>query len=133
MAQTWVYDNFGSQADAVSFLNTDARQGPGEACASARNDGSVGLIFLEPGSLGASTALTWVYDNFGSQADAVSFLNTDARQGPGEASTTLRGDGSVGCSSSSRVPRAATPRRRGRPKISPAWRMRSRFLMGSRG
>jgi hypothetical protein len=96
MAQTWVYDNFGSQADAVSFLNLDARQGPGEACASARNDGSVGLIFLEPGSLGASTALTWVYDNFGSQADAVSFLNLDARQGPGEASTTLRGDGSVG-------------------------------------
>jgi hypothetical protein len=81
---------------AVTWLNDPARQGPGEAAASARNDGSVGLFVLEPGSLGASTALTWVYDNFASQPAAVSWLNDPARQGPGEATATPRNDGTVG-------------------------------------
>lgn len=60
--QTWSFQNFaateGTQA-AVDFLNGELRQGPGEACAVARDDGSVGLFFLEPGSLGSSTAQTW--------------------------------------------------------------------------
>jgi hypothetical protein len=100
--QTWVFRNFtaaeGTQG-AVDFLNEAARQGPGEATAVARNDGSVGLFYLEPGSLGSSTAQTWVFLNFtkaqGTQG-AVNFLNAALRQGPGEASANARNDGSVG-------------------------------------
>jgi hypothetical protein len=100
--QTWAFRYFtpaeGPQG-AVNFLNEPARQGPGEACAVARNDGSVGLFFLEPGSLGSSDAQTWVFRNFtaaqGTQG-AVNFLNEPDRQGPGEASAVARNDGSVG-------------------------------------
>src|ERR1700736_4288918 len=98
--QTWVFRNFtaaeGAQG-AVDFLNEPARQGPGEACAVARNDGSVGVFYLEPGSLGSSTAQTWVFWNFtaphGTQT-AVTFLNAALRQGPGEASANVRNAGS---------------------------------------
>jgi hypothetical protein len=101
---TWAYHNFtsadGGTAEAVSFLNAADRQGAGEASASARNDGSVGLFYLEPGSLGSSTEPTWAYVNItpaeGGAAEAVSFLNAADRQGPGEASATPRNDGSVG-------------------------------------
>ena len=51
--QTWVFRNFTpaeGTAGAVAFLNEPARQGPGEAIAVARNDGSVGLFYLEPGT-----------------------------------------------------------------------------------
>jgi hypothetical protein len=100
--QTWLFRNFtaaeGTQG-AVDFLNEAPRQGPGEATAVARNDGSVGLFYLEPGSLGSSTAQTWVFLNFtkaqGTQG-AVNFLNLALRQGPGEASANARNDGSVG-------------------------------------
>lgn len=37
-------------AGAVAFLNEPARQGPGEASAFARNDGSVALFYLDPGT-----------------------------------------------------------------------------------
>src|ERR1700757_4934286 len=81
------------------FLERSARQGPGEATAVARNDGSVGLFSLEPGSLGSSTAQAWVFLNFtkaqGTQG-AVNFLNLALRQGPGDASANARNDGSVG-------------------------------------
>jgi hypothetical protein len=100
--QTWVFRNFtaaqGTQG-AVDFLNEAPRQGPGEATAVARNDGSVGLFYLEPGSLGSNTAQTWVFLNFtkaqGTQG-AVNFLNEAPQQDPGEASAVARNDGSVG-------------------------------------
>jgi hypothetical protein len=98
---TWVYENFTpaqGPAVAVTFLNEAYRQGPGEASLAARNDGSVGLFFLEPGSLGASTTQTWAYRNFTpaqGPAEAVGFLNAAPRQGPGEASAYARNDGSV--------------------------------------
>jgi hypothetical protein len=102
--QTWVFRDFTAPpgpgtAGAVTFLNEAARQGPGEACAVPRNNGSVGLFFLEPGSLGSSTSQTWAYRNFSSvegPATAVAFLNEPARQGPGEASAFVRNDNSVG-------------------------------------
>jgi hypothetical protein len=84
---------------AITFLNEPARQGPGEASASVRNNGSVGLFFLEPGSLGSGTQLTWVFRDFTTAqgpAGAITFLNEPARQGPGEASATIRNNGSVG-------------------------------------
>jgi hypothetical protein len=51
--QTWLFRNFtaaeGTQG-AVNFLNEAPQQDPGEASAVARNDGSVGLFYLEPGT-----------------------------------------------------------------------------------
>lgn len=99
---TWVFRNFTAAEGtngAVTFLNEPARQGHGEASATARNDGSVGLFFLEPGSLGSGTAQTWQFRNFTAAQGtngAVTFLNEPARQGRGEASATVRNDGSVG-------------------------------------
>ena len=48
--QAWAFENFSSVNDAITFLNEAPRQGPGEASAFARNDGSVGLFYLEPGT-----------------------------------------------------------------------------------
>jgi hypothetical protein len=101
-SQTWVYRNFTSTegpAAALVFLNEPLRQGRGQVSATARNDNSVGLCFLEPGSLGSGTSQTWVYRNFTAAegpAAAVAFLNEAPRQGPGEASAFARNDGSVG-------------------------------------
>jgi len=102
VSQTWVFRPFTpaqGPAGAVTFLNEPDRQGPGEASATARNDNSVGLFFLEPGSLGSSNAQAWAYRNFTpaeGPAGAVAFLNDAPRQGPGEASAFARNDGSVG-------------------------------------
>src|ERR1700730_7639099 len=101
-SQTWVFREFPGPhgpADAVVFLNEPARQGHGEANANARNNGTAGLFYLEPGSLGSSTAQTWVFRDFPGPhgpADAVAFLNQPARQGPGEASAEARNNGTAG-------------------------------------
>jgi hypothetical protein len=75
------------------------RQGAADASVTLRNDGSAGLIWLEPGSLGEGTQQTWQSSEFpapnGAQ-EAVNFLNEPARQGRGEASANLRNDGSAG-------------------------------------
>ena len=82
--------------NAVIFLNEPARQGPGEATATLRNDGSAGLLYLAPGSLGAGTTQTWESGEFAGPKQAVDFLNEPARQGPGQASVTPRNNGTVG-------------------------------------
>ena len=82
-----------------TFLNEPARQGRGEASATLRNDGTAGLLWLEPGSLGEGTEQTWQFAEFPApdgEAAAVRFLNEPARQGPGEATVTPRGTGAVG-------------------------------------
>jgi hypothetical protein len=94
--QEWQFGEFADQASAVSFLNADPKQGAGEASATLRNDGTVGLIYLEPGSLGTDPSPSWYVLDEPSASDTVSFLNADPRQGPGEASTTPRSDGTVG-------------------------------------
>jgi hypothetical protein len=78
----------------VQFLNEN-RLGPGEASATLRHDGSAGLVYLAPGSLGTGTAQTWIHQELSDTAAAVQFLNANGL-GPGEASASLRGDGSVG-------------------------------------
>jgi len=96
---TWVYTNFTpaqGTAGAVTFLNEADRQGPGEASATPRNDGSVGLFYLAPGSLGTSTTPTWLFRNFAAVQDALAFLNDPLRQGSGQVSAIARSDGSVG-------------------------------------
>jgi len=100
--ETWQFAQFpapyGAQ-DAATFLNENARQGRGEASATLRNDGTAGLLYLEPGSLGTGTQQAWLAVEFpgpnGAQA-AVAFLNEAPRQGRGEASVTPRSDGSAG-------------------------------------
>ncbi len=99
--QTWQFQEFpapGGEAAAVSFLNEPARQGPGEATVTPRSNGSVGLLWLEPGSLGDATAPSWQYKDFpgpdGEQA-ALAFLNASPRQGAGEVSGYVRTDGSA--------------------------------------
>jgi hypothetical protein len=94
--QEWQFGEFPDQASAVSFLNADPKQGRGEASATLRNDGTVGLLYLEPGSLGADPSPAWYVIEESSSAGAVSFLNADPKQGPGEASATLRNDSTVG-------------------------------------
>jgi hypothetical protein len=95
MAQQWQFIEFtGSNGvqEAVNFLNAPARQGPGETSATLQAGGSVGLFYLEPGSLGSSTAQTWERANFtgmnGAQL-AVNFLNESARQGPGQVTAAM--------------------------------------------
>jgi hypothetical protein len=85
--------------ETVDFLNEPLRQGHGEASAALRSDGSAGLFWLEPGSLGGSTAQTWQFREFAApdgEQQAVAFLNEPYRQGQGEASATLRNDGTAG-------------------------------------
>jgi len=99
---TWQSREFpapnGGQA-AVDFLNEPLRQGRGVATVTLRNDGSAGLIYLEPGSLGEGTEQTWQLREFpapNGEKAAVDFLNEPLRQGAGEASITPRGNGTVG-------------------------------------
>ena len=100
-AQTWQSSEFpapGGEQAAVAFLNEPFRQGAGEASATPRDNGTVGLLWLEPGSLGESTAQTWQFQGFpgpdGAQA-ALAFLNASPRQAAGEASGFARSDGSA--------------------------------------
>ena len=85
--------------NAVIFLNNPDRQGRGEAAAALRSDGSVGLFYLAPGSLGAGTSPAWTVQEFpgpNGAKEAVIFLNTPGRQGRGEVTATLRSDGTAG-------------------------------------
>ena len=92
---TWLTAEFASAQDAADFLNAAPRQGSGEASATLRNDGTAGLLYLEPGSLGAETSPSWLTAQFASAQDAADFLNAAPRQGPGEASVTPRSNGIV--------------------------------------
>ena len=96
---TWQCQEFpgpNGAKDAVIFLNEPDRQGHGEASVSLRGDGTAGLLYLEPGSLGTSTTHTWEYGEFVGPKQAVDFLNDPARQGAGEATVTPRKNGTVG-------------------------------------
>src|SRR5580692_5317054 len=99
--QIWEFREFpgpspDGESSAVIFLNDPDRQGRGEATAALRGDGTAGLLYLEPGSLGASTTHTWEYGEFVGPKQAVDFLNDPARQGAGEATVTPRKNGTVG-------------------------------------
>ena len=99
--ETWQFAQFGAPygaQDAATFLNENARQGRGEASATLRNDGTAGLLYLEPGSLGAGTEQAWHYKDFagpGGEQAAVAFLNASPRQQAGEATGFVRSDGSA--------------------------------------
>jgi hypothetical protein len=95
---TWEYGEFVGPKQAVDFLNEPARQGRGEATVTQRKNGTVGLLYLSPGGLGASTTQTWCFKGFPAPhgvADALAFLNAHPRQGEGEVSGYARTDGSA--------------------------------------
>ena len=99
--QLWQFAAFpapnGEQA-AVNFLNEPLRQGRGEASATFRNDGTAGVLWLEPGSLGESTRQTWQFKDFpgpDGAAQALAFLNATPRQAGGEATGFVRNNGSA--------------------------------------
>src|SRR5579875_2215430 len=100
--QIWEFRAFPGPSgdnDAVIFLNDPDRQGRGEAAAALRSDGSVGLFYLVPGSLGASPNPSWQVQEFpgpNGAKEAVIFLNAPDRQGRGEVTATLRNDGTAG-------------------------------------
>jgi hypothetical protein len=100
--QMWQFRAFPApdgEAAAVKFLNEPLRQGRGEASGTLRNNGTAGLLWLEPGSLGEGTEQTWQSAEFpapNGEAAAVNFLNEPLRQGRGEASVTLRNNGTAG-------------------------------------
>ena len=63
-----------------------------------RGNGAVGLLWLEPGSLGESTIQTWQVKDFpgpNGEQFALAFLNATPRQAAGEASGFVRNDGSA--------------------------------------
>lgn len=99
MAQQWQFIEFTGATgvhQAVTFLNEAARQGLGEASATVQAGGSVGLFYLEPGSLGANASPTWESTHFGGLTGAqhaVHFLNEAARQGPGQVTATMTATG----------------------------------------
>ena len=101
--QIWEFREFpgpkpNGENNAVVFLNEPARQGRGEATATLRNDGSAGLLYLAPGSLGESTAQTWYFKEFPAPdgvTSALAFLNASPAQGAGEVSGFARNDGSA--------------------------------------
>src|SRR5258708_7191351 len=83
---------------AVHFLNEPLRQGRDEASVTPRGNGTTGLLWLEPGSLGNSTEQTWQHKDFpgpDGESAALAFLNASPRQGAGEASGFVRNDGSA--------------------------------------
>ena len=100
--QEWQFRQFAApngEQDAVTFLNDPLRQGHGEASATLRHDGTAGLIYFEPGSLGFDSSPSWLAGEFPAPSgakEAADFLNLDPRQGAGEASATLRNDGTAG-------------------------------------
>jgi hypothetical protein len=98
----WAFVEFtGTQAtqDAVDFLNNSpSRLGPGEASA-----GTVGVMYIDIGSLDSLDSPTWGYQNFpagtgpGEGPDGVLFnLNGAPRQGAGEVCAIPRNDGQHG-------------------------------------
>lgn len=93
--QLWGFNTVPTAKDAVDLLNRPARQGPGEVSATVRDDDTVELLYLYPGSQGVGTQHTWQYRHLGSPAEAVNFLNKWPRQGRGEASLTIRDNGTV--------------------------------------
>src|ERR1700731_95093 len=64
---TWEVQEFpapNGEGEAVAFLNLPPRQGAGEASVTPRNNGTTGLLWLEPGSLGDSTQQAWQHKDF---------------------------------------------------------------------
>jgi hypothetical protein len=82
--QHWYYFNFATVQSA------------GEVSATARNDGTVGMLTIYPPTHPLQSPQRWFFQHFSSPNSAVSFLNEPPVQSDGEVSSTARNDGTVG-------------------------------------
>ncbi len=94
--QHWYYINFASVQAALTYLNTPLVQSAGEVSATARNDGTVGMLTIYPPTAPMQPPQRWIFESFNSPIDAVNWLNEPLVQSDGEVSATLRNNGSVG-------------------------------------
>jgi hypothetical protein len=94
--QHWYYINFASVQAALTYLNTPLVQSAGEVSATARNDGTVGMLTIYPPTAPLQPPQRWIFESFNSPTDAVNWLNEPLVQSDGEVSATLRNNGSVG-------------------------------------
>jgi len=89
----WEFKSFPTPAGAANYLNEPAQQGQGEATATVRDDGTVDLFVVTPGT--GSASQQWDVKSFPTPADGVNYLNEAPQQGHGEATATVRDDGTV--------------------------------------
>jgi hypothetical protein len=94
--QHWYSYNFASVQAALNYLNTPLVQSAGEVSATARNDGTVGMLTIYPPTAPLQPPQRWAFESFNSPTDAVNWLNEPAVQSDGEVSAILRNDGTVG-------------------------------------
>jgi hypothetical protein len=94
--QRWYALQFTSVDAALTYLNTNPIQSAGEVAATARNDGSVGMLTIFPPTAPLQAPQRWFYQNFSSPANAATWLNEAPAQSDGEVSAILRNDGTVG-------------------------------------
>jgi hypothetical protein len=90
------YLNFASVQAALNWLNEPLVQSAGEVTATARNDGTVGMLTIYPPTAPLQSPQRWAFESFNSPTDAVNWLNEPAVQSDGEVSATLRNNGTVG-------------------------------------
>lgn len=95
-SQRWYSLSFASVSAALTYLNENPVQSAGEVAATARNDGTVGMLTIFPPTHPLQSPQRWFFENFSSATDAVSYLNAPPAQSDGEVSATVRNDGSVG-------------------------------------
>jgi len=95
-SQHWYYLNFASVQAALNWLNEPLVQSAGEVTATARNDGTVGMLTIYPPTAPLQSPQRWAFESFNSPTDAVNWLNEPAVQSDGEVSATLRNNGTVG-------------------------------------
>ena len=94
--QRWYALHFTSVEAALTYLNENPIQSAGEVAATARNDGSVGMLTIFPPTAPLQAPQRWFYQNFTSPTNAATWLNEPPAQSDGEVSATLRNDGTVG-------------------------------------
>jgi hypothetical protein len=71
-------------------------QSAGEVAATARSDGTVGMLTIFPPTAPPQAPQQWFFRNFPTVDDAVTYLNEAPAQSDGEVSAILRSDGTVG-------------------------------------
>jgi hypothetical protein len=94
--QSWLWFQFSSVDAALTYLNEAPVQSAGEVAATARNDGTVGMLTIFPPTAPLQPPQQWVFQNFATVDDALNYLNLPPAQSDGEVSATLRNDGTVG-------------------------------------
>jgi len=80
----WEFRSFSTTQEALDFLNSPPRQGPGQL---GGNDGTAQILVFEPGT-GTETR-TWQFRSFPTAQGAVDFFNTPPQQVGGDTSAVL--------------------------------------------